>query len=108
VAVHKSTKDMLYLQHIIDVVCRGNKPKRPIIFEDNTAVIAVYSNNKTAVRSRHFNIKYFVSADLLQREQAFMQYVSTADQVADIMTKATSASIFNRLSARLMGETDGA
>jgi hypothetical protein len=105
VALHVASKDILYLQQILDAVCCKNKPKRPIVFEDNTTAIAVMTNNKSATRSRHFAIKYFYLADFFQRGDMVLQYVTSEDQVADILTKATPPAIFNRLSKRLMGES---
>jgi hypothetical protein len=105
VALHVASKDILYLQQIVDVVCCKSKPKRPIVFEDNTTAIAVMTNNKSATRSRHFAIKYFYLADFFQRSDMVLQYVTSEDQVADILTKATPPAIFNRLSKRLMGES---
>ena len=107
VALHVASKDVLYLQQIIDAVCKGKNMPRPVIFEDNTTAIAVMTNNKSATRSRHFDIKYFYLADLIQRGLVSIKYVATENQVADMFTKTTTAAVFQRLSCRLMGDMDG-
>ena len=103
VALHMASKDVLYIMQIVDYVCAEDKPPKPILFEDNTTAIAVMTNNKSATRSRHFNIKYFYMADLIQRGIITIKFVSSENQVADMLTKATTAAIFRKLYKRLMG-----
>ncbi len=74
-----------------------------MIFEDNTTAIAVMTNNKSATRSRHFDIKYFYLADLIQRGLVSIKYVATENQVADMLTKTTTAAVFQRLRCRFDG-----
>ena len=104
VALHIASKDIVYLTQIVDVVCKDKKPPRPIVFEDNTTAIAVMMNNKSATRSRHFDIKYFYLADLIQRGLMVLKYVPTEFQVADVLTKPTPNYVFQKLTKCLMGE----
>lgn len=103
-ALHKASKDIEYIQMIANEIMDGKQPAA-IVFEDNTTAIAVMVNNKSVTRSRHFDIKLFYMADLIQRGIVILQYVTTEHQIADILTKATPTAIFNRLSAFLMGGT---
>ena len=107
-ALHVASKDIVYLQQIIDVVYEtlGQVAPKAIIMEDNTTAVAVMTNNKSATRSRHFNIKFFYLADLIQSGVMSIKYIPTAHQVADILTKATPAAIFQRLRKWLLGNVD--
>jgi hypothetical protein len=105
-ALHKASKDIEYIQMIVNVIMGEDRPPKAIVCEDNTTAIAVMTNNKSATRSRHFDIRLFYMAGLIQRDVMGIEYVPTEHQVADILTKATPAYIFNRLSAALMGERD--
>jgi hypothetical protein len=102
-ALHKASKDIEYIQMIVNVIMEGNLPPKAIVFEDNTTAIAVMTNNKSATRSRHFDIKLFYMAGLIQRKVLDIAYVPTEHQVADMLTKDTPEHIFKRLSAALMG-----
>lgn len=102
-ALHKASKDIEYIQVIASEIMEGDQPAA-IVFEDKTTAIVVMTNNKSVTRSRHFDIKLFYMADLIQRGIVILQYVTTEHQIADILTKATPTAIFKRLSAFLMGE----
>jgi hypothetical protein len=102
--VHKASKDIEYIQMIVNVIMEGNLPPKTIVFEDNTTAITVMTNNKSAIGSRHFDIKLFYMAGLIQRKVLDIAYVPTEYQVADMLTMDTPEHIFKRLSAALMGE----
>ena len=41
-------------------------------------------------RSKHIEIRYFYIRDMMQKEAIKLQYVSTDEQVADVLTKPLS------------------
>jgi hypothetical protein len=57
------------------------------------------TNNKSATRSQHFDIKLSYMAGLIQCKVLDIAYVPTEHQVADMLTKDTLEQIFKRLSA---------
>jgi hypothetical protein len=45
-------------------------------------------------RSKHIEIKYHYIRDMVQREAVRLQYVTTKDQVTDVLTKPLSRKNF--------------
>jgi len=46
-------------------------------------------------QTRHFNIKYFCVADLIEQKELHVQHCSTDDMVADCMTKPLKSPKFD-------------
>jgi hypothetical protein len=59
-----------------------------VIHCDNQSCIKLSENPVFHDRSKHIEIRYHFIRDWVQRGAVQLQYVSTDDQVADILTKA--------------------
>jgi hypothetical protein len=68
-----------------------------LVWEDNTAAIAMSKNPVNHKRCRHILVKYHYLRDLHDQEVIKLQYLKTTDQIADLMTKPTSRAILLRL-----------
>jgi hypothetical protein len=67
------------------------------IWEDNTACIAMSKNPVNHKRCRHILVKYHYLRTLRDNNIVKLEYVRTADQIADLMTKPTGRGIFLKL-----------
>lgn len=68
------------------------------IFEDNQPCIDIANNPVNNNRSKHFDIKYHYSRErIIDTKDVVLVYISTDEQVADILTKNTSSNIFLKL-----------
>jgi hypothetical protein len=68
-----------------------------VIWEDNQACIAMSKNPVHSKRNKHMLIKYYYIRDLVEQGVVRLEYIETGDQVADILTKATTAKVFTKL-----------
>jgi hypothetical protein len=66
----------------------GQEMPPTVIHCDNQSCIKLSKNPVFHDRSKHIEIKYHFIRDWVQRGAVQLQYVSTDDQVADILTKA--------------------
>mmetsp|Transcript_36589 Transcript_36589/g.92025 ORF Transcript_36589/g.92025 Transcript_36589/m.92025 type:complete len:368 (+) Transcript_36589:1524-2627(+) len=66
------------------------------VFEDNSAVISIMTVTSNASQSRHFEIKYFYTADLIKRGEIELLKIETQDQLADGFTKPLPPGIYAR------------
>lgn len=71
------------------------------IFEDNQGTIAMSKNPETR-RTKHIDIRYNFLRDLVQEKKLKMEYVSTSNQIADILTKALPRDQFETLRNRIL------
>jgi hypothetical protein len=66
----------------------GQEMPPTIIHCDNQSCIKLYENPMFHDRSKHIEIRYHFIHDWVQRGEVQLQYVSTDDQVGNILTKA--------------------
>ena len=65
-----------------------DKELRPtVIYYDNQICIQISENPVFHDRSKHIEIRYHFIRDYVQRGVVELQYISTDEQVADILTK---------------------
>ena len=62
------------------------------ICEDNIGCISIANNPTHHKRSKHIDIKYHFTRDLIQKGYISFKYLSTGNQFADIFTKSVIAS----------------
>jgi Reverse transcriptase (RNA-dependent DNA polymerase) len=84
VAASICAQDVIWLRIAL---CDFNYQQREltVIFEDNTAAIKWSSGSSR--RAKHIDIKVCFVHEVMSMKQAILKYLSTAEQVADILTK---------------------
>ena len=72
-----------------------------VILCDNQSCIKMTENPVFHDRSKHIEIRYFYIRDMMQKGAIKLQYVSTDEQVADILTKPLSRVKFEHFRDKL-------
>jgi hypothetical protein len=65
----------------------GDKLETTVVHYDNQSCIKLIENPVFHDRSKHIDMKYHYIRDLVKRKTVKLQYISTSEQVVDIMTK---------------------
>jgi hypothetical protein len=65
-----------------------------MIYCDNKSCIKLLENPVFHDRSKHIEVRYHFIRDYVQRGAVELQYISTEEQVADILTKALNMGKF--------------
>ena len=73
------------------------------VFEDNAGAVALANVPKIRPRTKHINNRYHHFRSYVARGIISVQYVSTEDQIADILTKSLSPELFEKFRFMLMG-----
>ena len=68
---------------------------------DNQFTIAIAKNPTHHGRTQHIDIKFHYICELIIDKDIVLQYCSTAEQTADILTKAVNIQRFNYLRKKL-------
>jgi hypothetical protein len=92
------------LQDIDPVFKASGKPA--IIFEDNTACIALASNPVLHERTKHIDMRYHFVRERIVSKEISVHFVGTDLMLADLLTKPVSVQVSNNLLFRLLGCTD--
>jgi len=72
------------------------------VFGDNQSTIAVSKNGVKGERTKHVDVKYHFVTETVESGKVKLQWVPSAQQQADIFTKALASPIFLQLRKELM------
>jgi hypothetical protein len=93
-AVTEAVKECLYLIQWFKVY--RNETLIPIIRCDNQGAIHIASHSTNHNRTKHIDIKHHFVREHVNNKSIDIRYVSTKDQLADILTKAMDGKIFQK------------
>jgi len=86
-AASQATCEALWLRKLlVDLFDQELRPT--VIYCDNQSCIQLSENPVFHDRSKHIEIKYHFIRDYVQRGAVELQYISTDEQVADVLTKS--------------------
>lgn len=66
------------------------------IYADNKSAIHILHNNNVLDRSKHIDIKYKFVSEKIEEGEVKVEYLSSVEMSADILTKAVPASHFKK------------
>lgn len=96
ISLSLSVKEVLWLQCLLYDIC-DFQVKPTTMFIDNQSAIRLCHNPEFHKRTKHIDIKYHFVREKFQEGFINVEYVSTKDQLADILTKALSKVTFEYL-----------
>jgi hypothetical protein len=79
----------------------GVAPLRANMYCDNQSTVSVAHNPISSDRSRHINVKHRKVQELIENQVMDVKWISTKEQVADILTKQMPRTQFEYLRSRL-------
>jgi hypothetical protein len=71
-----------------------NSILRAVIYKDNHGCIATTKNSLTDPRTKHIDVKYNYTREIVEQGSIAVQYRPTAHMIADALTKPLGASKF--------------
>jgi hypothetical protein len=74
----------------------------PLLWCDNLSAIALASNPVFHARTKHIEVDYHFIREKVVRRDIVVKFISTTDQLADILTKCLSSPGFHRLRENLL------
>ncbi|WVZ63449.1 hypothetical protein U9M48_013080 [Paspalum notatum var. saurae] len=75
----------------------GSEVKKPILMVDNKSTISIIKNPILNDRSKHIDVKFHVIREYSETGQIEVKFISTADQLGDILTKPLGRLKFQEL-----------
>jgi hypothetical protein len=72
------------------------------VYGDNQSAIAVSKQGVRSQRTKHVDVKYHFVTQSVEEKKVRLQWVPTAQQQADIFTKALAKPLFQNLRSQLM------
>ena len=101
VALSDSTGQIIWTRHFLEH--QGYKVGPATVYEDNQSAIKLAENGRSnSSRTRHIAIRYFFISDRIASGEIKVEYLSTTDMIADILTKPLQGALFRRLRSLLL------
>lgn len=100
-ALTETAKELKWFKSLFEEIgCIVNQPS--IIYCDNRAATILTENDVFHGRTKHIEIKYHFIRDMVIKNELRVEWISTINQEADILTKPLGRNIFERLKNRFM------
>ena len=100
-ALVETIKELLWVKQLLTEMNITVEP--PIkIFVDNQAAIFLAANPSNHSRTKHIDIRHHFIREYVGAGIVELYYVDTKDNVADLLTKATSKNVFQHLVGKLV------
>ena len=100
IAASAATQEAIWLRHLLSGLgIFQNDPS--VIFEDNQSCIQVAKHPKSHSRTKHIDIRHHFLRDKIEQKEIKLEYVSTTENLADILTKPLSSPKFSELTNQI-------
>jgi len=104
VALYEAATEVVFLRNLLDEI--GLTQDAPtVLYEDNKSTIHMVHGDGKFHKQKHINVKYHYTKDLVKREVIDVQYCPTGEMKADILTKAATRPVQEKLAAAMLGMT---
>jgi hypothetical protein len=98
-ALFAVTQEVIWMRRLLNQV-DPSKPSQvsepTVVYQDNKSTILLASNPSQHARTKHINTKFHFVRDQVNEATIKIEYKSTEDMVADILTKAVSRVKLNK------------
>lgn len=108
-AVSAATQGAIWMQQLLEEMAfmewtngGAKSPPVPLVLCDNKSAIAMGHTDALHSRSKHIDIRHHFIREQIERGRIALQWISTQDQVADILTKTLQPRIFLRFRDQLV------
>jgi hypothetical protein len=101
-AASAAVQEAIYMRRLLGDI--GYQQEQPtVIYEDNQGCIALSENPVEHKRTKHIDIRYHFTRERVESGDVVLEYVTTEDQLADLMTKPLMKHRVTNLRERVMG-----
>lgn len=101
VAYTEATREVMWLTYFLEEL--GIPFETPVILTDSQSAMEWSKNAVHHQRSKHVAMKYFFIRDVVRNKTVKLQFITSKDNEADLMTKDVNINVFQRLQPRVMG-----
>jgi hypothetical protein len=88
IALAEAGKEAQWIRKLQSEIFPHVKNQPTLIYEDNQSAIKLSNNPLHSNRSKHISVRYHSIRDLVKSKIVDIQYLPTAEMIADIMTKS--------------------
>jgi hypothetical protein len=98
----QATKEAIWLKQLLrELHVDRSQTQATVIFGDNQSAIALAKNSQFHAQTKHIDIQYHFVREKQDEGLIDIRYISTAEQVADGLTKALPKDAFQQFRSAL-------
>ena len=101
-AAAEAGKYILYVRSILEEIGIPQY-NATVLYEDNQGALLMANAQQPTKRTRHMDIKTFKLQEWVEQDLIVLEHINTADNFADVLTKAQGKSLFYRHKDFIMG-----
>ena len=101
-AAAEAGKYILYVRSILAEICIPQY-NATVLYEDNQGALLMANAQQPTKGTRHMDIKTFKLQEWVEQDLIILEHINTADNFADVLTKAQGKSLFYRHKDFIMG-----
>ena len=101
IAMAVATQECLWLKNVLLDLGFSNKYDQPCIFADNVSALSLAEKDEVDDRSKAIDIKYHFIKDCIKKRLVRVQYVTSRDNLADLLTKSLTGRKTQELSVKI-------
>ena len=98
-ALASSVKEAIWIKHLLVDMGLYSSPIPVLV--DNSSTICWAQEVKVINRAKHIDVIHHYVQEIFADQRLLIQYVPTADQLADLLTKALGASLLHGFLPRI-------
>jgi len=104
IATGAVVQSMLWLDSLLqEMGLRTVVDEMPLkVHNDNQSAIAISKNDVLHHRIRHIDIRHHFIRDLIEKKKLVIDWIPTAEQIADILTKSLKGQVFNKFKEQIV------
>ena len=103
IAACEAAKIILYIRSILDDI-NIRQDSATTLFEDNQGALLMANSGQPTKRTRHMDTKHFALQQWVDQDLLSLEWIDTADNESDGMTKNLGRTLFYRHMEYLMGK----
>ena len=102
IAAGDGVKEALFVRAVLSFIAPETSGASIKVLEDNQGAKALIENPLSSARSKHIDVRFHFIGDLFRSRNISVEFVASAEQHADILTKALNMVNFRYNRKRLM------
>jgi hypothetical protein len=105
VAASEAVRDILWARTLLSDLNQTQQHPTPLFIDNTTAIRMAVDESNTGGRRKHINVKHHFLRDQIRDSVIKPEWIATAGQQADVMTKPLDRITFTRMRDLIMGVT---
>jgi hypothetical protein len=101
ISMASAVSEVVWIRDFLQL--QGYDMEPALVYQDNQSAMILASRAKTSSeRTKHISVRYFFIHERIANGEISLQYIRTADMIADVLTKPLTGDIFHRLAALML------